>query len=98
MYKHERPIKTFSLPPLSQEYEHKLQELQRQVDEQSLISGNTTPGELSGDDDDDALESKLLTILFLAVVFWYIYSFSIFFISCLFIISCYYTAFHEPHR
>ncbi|XP_038061971.1 kinesin-like protein KIF1A isoform X8 [Patiria miniata] len=38
------------------DYESKLQALQRQVEEQSLLSGNTTPGDLSGDDEDN-LES-----------------------------------------
>ena len=78
-----------SLPPSRQDYESKLQALQKQMETQSLLSGSTS-GDLScEDDDDDGLESKLLTILFLAALFWYIYYFSMLIISLLFVLSCY---------
>nr|XP_054768469.1 kinesin-like protein KIF1B [Lytechinus pictus] len=71
------------------DYESKLQALQKQMETQSLLSGSVS-GDLScEDDDDDGLESKLLTILFLAVLFWYIYYFSMLIISLLFLLSCY---------
>ena len=78
-----------SSSPFSQDYESKLKALQKQMETQSLLSGSTS-GDLScEDDDDDGLESKLLTILFLAVLFWYIYYFSMLIISLLFVVSCY---------
>ncbi|XP_022101823.1 kinesin-like protein KIF1A isoform X4 [Acanthaster planci] len=51
------------------DYESKLQALQRQVEEQSLLSGNTTPGDLSGEDDDN-LESHQWTPREYALASW----------------------------
>ena len=85
----EHPSLTILLFSPRQDYESKLQALQKQMETQSLLSGSTS-GDLScEDEDDDGLESKLLTILFLAVLFWYIYYFSMLIISLLFVLSCY---------
>ncbi|XP_033642140.1 kinesin-like protein KIF1A isoform X2 [Asterias rubens] len=53
------------------DYESKLQALQRQVEEQSLLSGNTTPGDLSGEEEDN-LETHPWTPREFALAAWVI--------------------------